>query len=244
MMKVKVSDRAFRMLTMLKNWQHENSLDDLISKLAMESVNSGRSAALGTQETYSNLVHSSDEETSIGDSNNRIVSEWITIPDAQSASRERQSSASLDTIKEPDGEFIDLNNGALEDFVFTKIYYINIDGHLHKELTWAGLIRQMLRMIQLQGVSNIRSRYQSWVTGYKAGEGWTFARDLNLTLQNCDAYTRWKQVADLSVTYNVPVEVKVTWTKKGKYPFQKGLLRIEPRNKYNSFTSREGFSYD
>lgn len=244
MYKLSVSERALRMLTMLKNWHHQNNLDDLISKLAKESFNNGRSAALGTQETYSNLVDSSSEKTSIEDSNNRIVSEWITKPDDISASRDRPASASLDTIKEPDGEFIDLNHGALEDFVFTKIYYIKIDGNLHKELTWAGLIRQMFRVIQLQGVSNIRSKYQSWVSGYKVGEGWNYARDLNLTLQNCDAYTRWKQVADLSLTYNVPVEVKVTWTKKGKYPFQKGLLRVEPRDKYNSYTSREGFSYD
>ena len=244
MMRVKISDRAFRMLTMLRNWHHQENLDDLISKLAKECVNNGRSAALGTQETYSNLVDYSDEGTSTEDSNNRIVSEWITTPDAQSESRERLASATLDTIKEPDGEFIDLNRGTLEDFVFAKIYYISIDGNLHNELTWAGLIRQMLRVIQLRGVSNIRSRYQSWVSGYKVGEGWTYARDLSLTLQNCDSYTRWKQVADLSVTYNVPVEVKVTWTKKGKYPFQKGLLRVEPHNKYNSLTSREGFSYD
>lgn len=236
MMKVKVSDRAFRMLTMLKNWYHQNSIDDLISKLAIESVNDERTAALGTQETYSNLVDSSSEATPIGDSNNRIVSEWITKSEPKPAGSERRSSAFLDTITESDGEFIDLNHGTLEDFVFTKIYYINIDGNSHKELTWAGLIRQMLRVIQLQGVSNIRSRYQSWVSGYKVGEGWTYARDLNLSIHNYDSYRRWKQVADLSVTYNVPVEVKVTWTKKGKYPFRNGLLRVEPRNKYNNFT--------
>lgn len=230
MLQVIVSDQAYRILNLLKNWRQKSTLDELILQLAQEEVPLYTSSSLSTGDSITERDDSSNTKTGSQQNPDRLVSDWIMEREAYSSNSYRGKSATLTKFTESDGEYYSLVGGNPEDFFFTKITSVRINSVQVKNLSWVGIIRSMLVAINRLGVTDIRPSYCNWVSGFKTEHGWLYARELNMSIQRHDAYRSCKQIADLALRYKIPVEVKVTWRKKGKYPYCKGKLRVDPRN--------------
>lgn len=231
MIKVLLSEKAIRLLRILRNWRHNSTLDELVSELAQEELPISTSSPLRTGGSAIDRSDSILTGLIPPQSPIQIVSDWVTERDSGNTSGYQDKLGSLTKLTEPDGEYYNLVGGSTEDYYFTKIIYASVDSVPVKKLSWAGLLRSMLVAIKYTGVTNIQSDHCCWVNGRKIGHGWEYARELNMSIQGTNAFDRCKQVADLALRYNIPIEIKVTWGKKGKYPYRNGLLRIEPRYK-------------
>ncbi len=228
MIKISVSEKALRLLRMLQNWRQNGTLDELVSQLAKEELSPNNYSSLGVGSPNVDRSYVTEPEVDPQHPPAKIVSDWIFETD--SSNNDGNKSSSITKLTEPDGEYYDLIGGCPEDFFFTKIISVKINSIPYKELTWIGLIRSMLAAVKQLGFKHISSRHGCWVDGRKTKDGWKHFRELNMSIHRTDAYRSGKQIADLALRYKIPVEVKITWKKKGKYPFCKGLLRIDPRN--------------
>lgn len=228
---ISVSERTLKLLTVLKKWRHRSNLDELVAELASKEIPSNHSASLEGGNYDSRLVDDTDVHDGENIPSDRLVTDWITDHEHNSADRNRGNSSKLKIIREPDGEYFNLIGGSTDDFNFAQIILAKIDTVPIRELTWIGLVKFMLLTLKRRGIKNLWKSYGNIGNNNKTGGGWVYDRELGLSIQRASAFESCKQVVALATRYKIPVEVKVKWREKGKYPRKQGLLRIQPGKK-------------
>ena len=231
MFTLRISERTLKKLTLLYKWHQNESFDELVTILARTETPYSNSASFGTDNYDSPIVDDTDVRDSENIHSDRLVTDWITDHEHNSTDRNRGNSSKLRIIREPDGEYFNLIGGSTDDFNFAQIILAKIDTVPIRELTWIGLVKFMLLTLKRRGIKNLWKSYGNIGNNNKTGGGWVYDRELGLSIQRASAFDSCKQVVALASRYKIPVEVKVKWREKGKYPRKKGLLRVQPGKK-------------
>ena len=229
MPRVLISEQTYKTLTLLNKWEGYSTIDELLANLITENDRGNHSSPLSSGETKTNFVEAIEAEGSETDSTGQITSGRFPELSPDSTRRNTREPTSLNSVVEKGVEYIDLSNGMPEDFFFTKIVSAKIDNQVYRDQKWSIVLNLLLRNIQNRGITNIVAVPQYWVNGIKTTGGWQYFHDIKLSIHRTDAYRTWQQIENLAHKYKIPVEIKLGWRKRGKYPSSKGILRVEPK---------------
>lgn len=226
---IRVSEQTYKTLNLLNKWQGYSTLDELLANLITENDRGNHSSPLSSGDTKTNFVEAIETEGIETESTGQITTGPFPELSPDSTGQISRDLTTLESIVENGVEYIDLSNGTPEDFFFTKIVFAKIDNQVYRDQKWSIILSLLLRNIQNRGITNIVAVPQYWVNGIKTTGGWQYFHDMKLSIHRTDAYRTWQQIKNLAHKYKIPVEIKVVWRKLGKYPSNKGILRVKPK---------------